>query len=284
MPDRIIRDELLESDRWLDLPTDASRLAFVGFLLVCDDFGNLEGGPRRLFRLLHKFTQIKTEEASAAIVDALMACDLVRRYEAEGRELFHIPRFRTHRNYRVRRYPASPWCLDDLALGKHVMIRKQGLAKNIVTTSLRRSNDVVAGVGVGEGVGVIPSVKSDPRNRLTWDSYAAAYSARYRVPPVSNAKVNTNIAQLVKRLGNEAPAVAAFYLTHNEPFYVKKRHAIGLLLNDAEGLRTQWKTGTKATSLEARSAEKVDAVTEQLKRIKGEQHAGSHLCSARSGN
>ena len=45
MADRLIRDELLESDRWLDLHSDTTRLAYVGLLLLADDFGNLEGGP-----------------------------------------------------------------------------------------------------------------------------------------------------------------------------------------------------------------------------------------------
>lgn len=152
MPDRIIRDELLESDRWLDLPTDAARLAFVGCLLVCDDFGNFEGGPRRLFRFMHKFTQIKTEDASAAALDALMGCDLIRRYEVETRELFHIPRFKSHRQYLSRAYPRSPWCVEDIILGKDKRVINKGLAKNVVTTSQSRSRHVAEGVGVGVGV------------------------------------------------------------------------------------------------------------------------------------
>ena len=101
------------------------------------------------------------------------------------------------------------------------------------------------------------------------DPHCESWIARYREPPVRNAKVNSGIANLVKRLGMEAPDVAAFYLTHNEQFYVKKRHPVSLLLVDAEGLRTQWKTGTKATALEARSAEQKDSIAEQYKRITG---------------
>ena len=270
MPDRVIRDEILESDRWLDLPTDAARLAFVGFVLICDDFGNLEGGQRRLFRFLHKFTQVKTQDAATAVIDALMQSDLLRRYTDNDRELFHIPRFKSHRQYLSRQFPPSPWCPSETELGKHKRIINKGLATNVVTTSLQRSNDVAEGVGVG--VGELPSAKPrpDPLNAATWLAYSEAYLARYREPPVRNAKVNSNIASLVKRLGMEAPDVAAFYLTHNESFYIKKRHMTGPLLSDAEGLRTQWKTGTKATALEARSAEQKDSLREQYKRLTGE--------------
>lgn len=117
----------------------------------------------------------------------------------------------------------------------------------------------------------LPLVRPDPLNVATWLAYSAAYSSRYREPPVRNAKVNSTIANLVKRLGKEAPEVAAFYLSHNHRFYVEKRHPASLLLNDAEGLRTQWKTGTKSTALEARSAEQKDSVAEQYKRLIGQE-------------
>lgn len=164
MPDQLVRDEILDSDRWLDLASDTHRLAFFGLLLRADDFGNLEGGLRRLFRYLHKFTQVKTEEAAVTVLSALADADLARRYEVGGREFWHLPRFRTHRNYRVRKVPPSPWCAPDDALGKQVRVRRKGLAstleaeqavtKNVTRTLLERSSNVSAGVGVGVGVGV----------------------------------------------------------------------------------------------------------------------------------
>jgi hypothetical protein len=219
VPDRIIRDELLESDRWLDLPTDASRLAFVGFLLVCDDFGNFEGGPRRLFRLLHKFTQIKTEEASVAVLDALMACDLIRRYESDKRELFHIPRFKSHRQYLSRLYPPSPWCPKDTTLGKEKRIINKGLAKNVVTTSLQRSNDVAEGVGVGVGVGVgkiknnnkaqAPFVLPEwvPQNQ--WNAWIEARTKRRNAPTEWAKKLAVRRLEDLKERGHSPALVLA---------------------------------------------------------------------------
>lgn len=159
MPDRVIRDELLESDRWLDLPTDTDRLAFMGLLLRCDDFGNLEGGARRLFRFLHSFTQVKTPEAAATTLLHLADADLMRRYEVDKREFWHLPRFKPHRQYLVRSYPQSPWDSERL-LGKERRVINRGLAtnqplaENVVTTSQPDSVDMAEGVGVGVGVGV----------------------------------------------------------------------------------------------------------------------------------
>jgi hypothetical protein len=156
MPDRVLRDELLDSERWIGLPGDTDRLVFICLLFKCDDFGNLEGGLRRLFRFMHDVSQVKTEEASATVLLHLVDADLIRRYEVDGRELFHIPRFSPHRQYLVRKYPQSPWD-EERELGKNQRVVNRGLAKyqeltkNMSTTSQQRSNDVAQGVGVGVG-------------------------------------------------------------------------------------------------------------------------------------
>lgn len=151
MPDRVIRDELLDSDRWLNLGHDSERLVFIGLLLRCDDFGNMEAGPGRLFRFVQSFTQVKSQENVASILQHLADADLIRMYEIEGRELIHIPRLRPHRQYLVRRCPPSPWCDTSTPLGKTKRIINKGLAGNVVTTKQQHSNDVAQGVGVGVG-------------------------------------------------------------------------------------------------------------------------------------
>lgn len=114
-----------------------------------------------------------------------------------------------------------------------------------------------------------------PPSVQIWQAYATAYHTRYSVDPVRNAKVNGQIAHLVSRLGKEAPAVAAFFVRHNNAIYVRARHPVDLLLRDAEGLRTQWATGRISTGLEARSAEQVDAVQAQIERVGRDLEAGS---------
>lgn len=90
----------------------------------------------------------------------------------------------------------------------------------------------------------------------TWEAYSAAYRARYGEPPVRNASVSGKLAQFVARIGAaEAPQVAAFFLSHSDRFYVQAMHAVGLLLRDAEKLRTEWATGARVTSGQARQVE-----------------------------
>lgn len=108
-----------------------------------------------------------------------------------------------------------------------------------------------------------------PKSSETWESYRTAYELRYGAVPVRNASVNGILSRLVDRLGADvAPAVAAFYVQHNKPFYVEKRHPVNLLLADAEGLHTQWVTGIKATTGEAKNAEKRDDAQAQIARVK----------------
>lgn len=105
-----------------------------------------------------------------------------------------------------------------------------------------------------------PPLAADPesgsKSAETWASYASAYQDRYHVEPVRNAKVNAQIAQFVSRIGvEEAPLVAAFYLTINKAFYVEKGHAVDILLKDAESLRMQWARGRGITRAEAQQAD-----------------------------
>lgn len=92
---------------------------------------------------------------------------------------------------------------------------------------------------------------------LAWNSYSDAYYLRYQSEPVRNAKVNGQMAQLVGRLGaQEAPHVAAFFVGHNSQLYVRDMHPVGLLLRDAEKLRTEWATNRQMTATKAQQADK----------------------------
>ena len=82
-----------------------------------------------------------------------------------------------------------------------------------------------------------------PPSAKAWEAYRQAYVAHYGTEPIRNALVNSQLIQLVKRLGAAAPDVAIFYFTHKEPFYAKKGHSVGALLADCEKLHMEMKTG-----------------------------------------
>lgn len=99
--------------------------------------------------------------------------------------------------------------------------------------------------------------KPPPPTADLWEAYSEAYQARYDVPPVRNATVNGQLARVLGRLGGEeAPEVARWYLRSQNARYVASGHPVGLLLQDAEKLRTEWATGRQATAYAARVADK----------------------------
>lgn len=96
--------------------------------------------------------------------------------------------------------------------------------------------------------------------RETWRSYASAYQDAKGEPPVTNAKVRSQVKQLVQRLPySEAPQVAAWYVSHRASFYVSKGHDIGPLLADAEKLRTEWATGRMVTATSAQQSDRTQS-------------------------
>ena len=95
--------------------------------------------------------------------------------------------------------------------------------------------------------------KSQAPTSAAWGAYAQAYAERYGTAPVSNAKINGLMSNLIARLGaDEAPGVARFYLSHKHALYVGARHCVDLLVRDCERLRTEWVTGEQGTATGAR--------------------------------
>ena len=105
--------------------------------------------------------------------------------------------------------------------------------------------------------------------RSTWKSYSDTYFARYKVEPIRNAAVNSAIKSFCKKIPHhEAPHVAAFFVAHNDKYYVQKTHQAALMSKDAEGLRTQWATNSTMTSAKATKLERTssnrDAVNQAI--------------------
>ena len=101
----------------------------------------------------------------------------------------------------------------------------------------------------------------------TWDAFSKAYLNRYGVVPSRNKRVNSQMAQFITRVPlAEAPLIAAFYLGHNDAFYIRSAHSVGIMLRDAEKLRTEWQTGRKVTGQKARQDEQTSTNFENAER------------------
>jgi len=121
---------------------------------------------------------------------------------------------------------------------------------------------------VSSGLALLPKEQHVNQNetelqmkcREAWTAYKNAYLARYQIAPVRNQKVNSQVKQLVQRLGTEAGPVAEFYVLNvNDAFVLRKTHDLGVLLSSAESYRTQWATGHAMTQTRARQMDSTQA-------------------------
>lgn len=95
------------------------------------------------------------------------------------------------------------------------------------------------------------------RHAQIWDLFSVAFRAHYSVDPKRNAKVNGQISQFAKRIGESEweMVIRTFFLSKNA-YYVQRTHDFGCLLRDCETLYVQGRTGRLTTSHEARSTDR----------------------------
>lgn len=271
MPNRWLKADILTSDRWNGISIEAQNL-YVRLLLVSDDHGRFDGRASVIESMCFP---LKTFACNCAQMLAdLEAVDLIRGYvDLKGRPFLLIPRF-YERARSKSRFPEPPEEVTTEQGCTHLFAdagkcEHSNTTSTSTTTAITTSNTTKPLPGESATPARRKKVNGTiPPTNAVWEAYAQAYVSRYGTEPVRNASVNGVLAQFVSRIpAAEAPEVAAFYVRHNAAFYVRSRHPVSLLLRDAEGMRTQWATGRVSTSLEARSAEQIDSVREQINRV-----------------
>lgn len=140
MPYRVIREGLLDSDRYWSLPSDSARLLFIHLLLLADDFGCLNLSYALLRRRCYDSRRPPENEQIEAELAALEAADLLRRYNTNGSKYGFIPRF----GQRLRRsklsYPQPPrelWINDEAAAKFLAVERKK-------TNEIRHEDEILS--------------------------------------------------------------------------------------------------------------------------------------------
>lgn len=99
MPNRLIREDMLESESILGLPVEA-RWLYVTILLSADDVGLFEATSFRLARRADI-----NRDAGERLLSMLADSDLVRLYEVNGKRYGFIPRFRQRIQIRKLKHP-----------------------------------------------------------------------------------------------------------------------------------------------------------------------------------
>jgi hypothetical protein len=100
-----------------------------------------------------------------------------------------------------------------------------------IELSSKPSDDATASPALAKA----PPKKKEPAETTpVWEAYADAYTKRYSIPPLRNAKVNTSLKNIVSQVGAErAGDLVRHYLTL-DGFYEQRSHDIGVLVSDLQ--------------------------------------------------
>lgn len=116
MTDRVVRDELLTSERYWSVSIEAQRL-FVHLILCADDLGRFSGKNYTIRTACFPGQAVQAEKVEKLLTE-LQDADLVRIYQHESERFIFIPRFRQRLRYFHSRYPAPPKEISDVATEK----------------------------------------------------------------------------------------------------------------------------------------------------------------------
>jgi hypothetical protein len=252
------------------------RILFQGLWCLADRAGRLEDRPKKI-----KAEVLPYDDCDAdAYLSELHEKGFILRYAANGKRFIQVLAFTKHQNPHIKEAASTipaPCENSTSTVQEHEQeVSDDGQASEIperagliplslnpITDSPLPITDSPSSDSDSPSVRRLRVAKNPataPETGELWNSYSTAYQGRYGAPPVRNAKVNAQLANLIKRLGSdEAPGVAAWYVSSNNRYYVQKRHAVDCLLADAEGLRTEWATRRRVTETGAREADRLQA-------------------------
>jgi hypothetical protein len=251
---RSIKPEFWTDPKIHDLSADAA-LFFIALWNFASDQGVIENSSQGLSLLVPRYRP--------QVVQHLLSCLWKRGLVACSRDarLWLVVGWR---HQKIDKPRAGKWNPNDIEWVTH----EESLKGRDPSANVRRKDRIGEDrkgkdrIGSGSDGGTKTTEGDKPprapsgHTNLVWDSYSDAYETRYGSKPVSNALVRGQLSSFIKRVGEaEAPLVASFYLTHNGAFYVRQMHPVGLLLKDAEKLRTEWVTNNQMLDSTARMVE-----------------------------
>ncbi|MGE5522595.1 MAG: hypothetical protein ACM3SS_02690 [Rhodospirillaceae bacterium] len=249
-------------------------LLFEGLWCLADKEGRLEDRPLRIKAEIFPYRDGLDVNR---LLTELSRLEFIRRYAAGAKRYIQVIEFRKHQAPHHTEKPSEIPALnesqghvsyDDLHAHEGITDESRLDTREtpsdslvLIPDSLTPDSLIPDSLPSSAGASPAPARKREPaKTTETWNAYGAAYQQRHGSEPVRNATTNSQMAQFVGRIGvDEAPHVAAFYVRHNNAFYVKKLHPVGMLLQDAEKLRTEWATNRTVTDTEARQADRTQA-------------------------
>lgn len=271
---RYIKPEFFEDVGLAGLSREA-RLLYVGLWCFMDRQGICDGDPRLIKRNIFPYDDDLTAKRVAELIQELIDTGRIRGLIHEGKSYLYSPTFKKHQK-------CHPKEEAKFAIPEETLLDTcQPVASKCPTTDKPPANPPLTLTGNsnfnsngelkvirGHKPRLNPAAKTESKSSGVWEAYREEYLARWKVDPKRNSRVNSQLCQLVDRLGAEdAVQVIRFYVHHPDAYYVKCRHPVGACLLDAEKLYTEWKSKRVITRVEAQAMETVEYQRGQLERI-----------------
>jgi hypothetical protein len=112
MPDRLIRDELLNSERYWSV-SDEAKLLYIHLILSADDTARYSGKNFTLRTRCFSGRGMETNRMEILLTE-LVDQDLIRLYFVEDERFIFIPRFKQRLRYYNSKYPDPPIQINDI--------------------------------------------------------------------------------------------------------------------------------------------------------------------------
>lgn len=253
MPTRYLKPGVCDSDS-IDKCSPLAETLFYRLLVSVDDFGRLDARPILIKSKCFPLKESLSSKDIENLLTELVTFGLIVVYKQGERVYLQMQKWDNQPRAKESKCPAlTDTCIR---LYTSVCIPRTNLPGTVTGT------ETLTGTGYGEhnpsttAKPHAPAKAVSPLNSKIWSSYSTAYFDKYGTEPVRNAKVNSQVSQLGQRLGEDAPHVAGWFLSHKNGWYAQKMHSVDCLLSDAEKLRTEWATGTQMTQAMARQVDK----------------------------
>ena len=165
MPDRIIRDEILQSERYWSCSTEAQRL-FIHLVLVVDDAARFSGKNFTIRAACFPARPIEPDDLERWISE-LTDADLIRLYQIEGQRYIFIPRTRQRKRYVASsKYPPPPISINDLTDEKSASRPTQVIPESAPSQPQDERGGVEVGLRRGEEEqNQVPVVRNEIHSR-----------------------------------------------------------------------------------------------------------------------
>ena len=184
MPNRVIRDSILDSERYWGCTIEAREL-FFHMMLLADDYGCISLAPLMLKRRC--FENPPSNDKLASLLSQLCDADLIRRYESNGAYAL-IPRFRQRLQIMSPKHPKPPpelykddeWLAEQFnkinnktknpTVGQHREQQLPNAMSNTVAIDLNRSEEKRKEENRRESPNSVRSLMPDALRRIAGES------------------------------------------------------------------------------------------------------------------